>query len=292
MKNHNIKQILSNNKGITLIALIITIVVLFIIVAVSIDSGKDSINSSRLQNFYAKLEIVQKRVDDIATTNESYVDSNGNIVYLKEQGTTFGSLNGTQKNILYSECYGLNNVNPEDFKYFTNYQLETILGLSDIGYDVFVDFKTRTIIAEDGIEIDGIVYRLLNSTIYFVNQDTSKNEGTIGSLNFKIINYGKDYSNIGNNILNGIGNGVGTPSVKNYKITVTPSNTVGDLASGGTLKYKKATSKYWEVTDNLEFIISELTNYEVVYSDINKNEISVTIKVWTSNGEPRITVIQ
>ena len=80
-KNNN-----QNDSGITLVVLIITIVIMLIIAGVSISTGTESLNSTRLNGFYMQLELVQKRVDDIATTNESYVDANGEIKYLKESG--------------------------------------------------------------------------------------------------------------------------------------------------------------------------------------------------------------
>ena len=70
------------SKGITLISLIITIVVLVILASISIKSGTESLDNTRLQGFYTQLEIIQKRVDDIAVTNETYI-SNGETIYLK-----------------------------------------------------------------------------------------------------------------------------------------------------------------------------------------------------------------
>ena len=76
---------MKKQNGITLATLVITIVVLLIISVVTILNSTDSLESTRLKGFYTKLEFVQKRVDNIAATNESYIDSNGNTVYLKEQ---------------------------------------------------------------------------------------------------------------------------------------------------------------------------------------------------------------
>ena len=263
---------MKEQKGITLIALVITIVVLLIIASISISSGTESIDKTRLQGFYTQLEIVQKRADDIATTNETYIDSEGNTIYLKEQGTDYENLGGDQQNtlkaIIQSEGSDLN-LNVENFRYFTSEQLNSILDLSDIEYNVFIDFRNRVVIAENGITANGATYHMLKNSIYYAEQNTNKNVGTIESLNYTIVKYGEG-----------------------YKITVTPSKSVGDLKIEGTLKYKKTTSKYWETSTNLEIVINQLTDYNISYQDINNNNISKTINVSVDeSGVPTVTEI-
>ena len=79
---------LFQEKGITLVGLIITVVVMLIIAGVSIYNGTESLNSTRLRGFYTQLEIVQKRVDDIAATDEKYNNKNGIEVNIKDSGRT------------------------------------------------------------------------------------------------------------------------------------------------------------------------------------------------------------
>lgn len=262
---------IKEEKGITLVALIITIVVMVIIAGISINTGTKSLDDTRLRGFYTKLEIVQKRVDDIAATNETYVDNSGNTVYLKEQGTGYSSLSQTKqttlKNIIQSEGTGLGLI-ASNFRYFTSAQLESILDLSEIEYDVFIDFDSRVIIAEDGITLNGNSYHILKNTTYFAQQDVNKNVGTIDSLSYSATIYGSN----------------------SYKIIVTPSNTIGDL-KGGTLKYKKTTSKYWKTTTDLEMIVNELTDYNIIYQDVNNNSLAKTINI-SLNEEGELTVTE
>lgn len=154
MKIYNINKIVKNEKAVTLLALIITICIMLIIVTITVDIGMESLESTRLKGFYTELEIIQRRVDVIATTNESYI-SNGSVFYLKEQGTSYSSMSGTQKTkltkILADAGLG---IDITKFKYFTVEQLDKILGLSNMKYDVFVNFDTRTVIAEKGIKIN------------------------------------------------------------------------------------------------------------------------------------------
>lgn len=277
MKDYNIKE-KSNNNGITLIALVITVAVMLLLAVVTIEVGTETLDNTRLQGFYSQLRVIQKRVDEIVITNEKYVDSKGNTIDIKEQGTPYNAMTVEQKNIIQNEISELGIVTTS-FKYFTIQQLEEILGLKDMEYNVFIDFNSRTIIAEEGITVNGKVYRLLNDTTYYVNENPDKNKGTISLLEFKITTYGKEY--YGNTI---------DATTDRYKITVTPSNTVGDLQPGGTIKYKKTTSKYWETSDNLEMIVSELTLYDVTYEDNNKNSVSETIRVYIEDNVPKVEV--
>lgn len=256
-------------KGITLISLLITIVVMLIIASVAIGSGTQSIDNTKLDAFYMQLDIIKKRVDDIATTNENYIDSTGNTIYLKEQGRVLTSeQQNNLSNIIQSECSG-SDLQASNFKYFTTEGLDSILGLSNIDYNVFIDFNTRTVIAEIGVIADGVAHHTSPSESYFVEENTNKNIGVIKSLSYNISEYGSE----------------------KYKITVIPSNTVGDL-NVGILKYKKSDSQYWETSNDLTFIASELIEYDIKYEDASKNSISETIKIeLNEDNTPTIKIV-
>lgn len=258
---------MKREEGITLVALIITIIVMIILASVSIKSGTESLNSTRLQGFYTQLELVQKRVDDIATTNESYIDSDGNIIYLKDTGK---ALTNTQMNSLQNIINSENlNVDVANFRYFTIEDLENILELSEIEYNLFIDFNSRIIIAEDGIKIGDKTYYVLENATYFVNQDTEKN--IVDSLSYTATQYNTD----------------------KCKVIVTGINTAGDVLRGGYVKYKKTTTKYWEVSNNTEMILETSVEYNIIYVDANKNSIAKTIivEVDSSTGEATTTEI-
>ena len=261
---------MKSEKGITLVALIITIVLMVILASVSIRIGTESLDSTRLKGFYMQLEIVQKRVDDIAITNESYIDSNGNTVYLKEQGLSYNNLTDTQNTFLQNIITSENlEVDATHFRYFTVEDLESILELSEIEYNLFIDFDSRVIIAEDGIKIGDKTYYVLENATYFVNQNTEKKK--VQSISYNATQYGTG----------------------KCKVIVTAKNATGDVVGGGYVKYKKTTTKYWEVSDNTEMILETSVEYNIVYVDVNKNSIAKTIivQVDTNTGEATATEI-
>lgn len=255
---------MKQEKGITLIALMVTIIVMIIIASIAIKTGLDSLDETELQGFYTQLDIVQKKVDEIVISNENY-----NLLGIELTSTQKSNL----QNILNTKLSSLD-LNSSSFRYFTVEKLKDELGLSNINYAVFIHFESRTIVAEEGITIKGITYYISNNTTYYV--DSTENKGKVKTLEFKIISpYGKEYYYTTDNKYNTI-----TKEEKKYKIIVTPKNTNDDEITGGILKYKKATSNHWEIAEGLEFIITELSpiKYNVQYEDNDRNVITVTIR--------------
>lgn len=58
------KNILKNNQGITLLTLVITIIVLLILTAVSIDIGKNTIKDAKLQNMKTNMLLIEAKVKE------------------------------------------------------------------------------------------------------------------------------------------------------------------------------------------------------------------------------------
>ena len=255
---------MKNEKGITLVALIIIVAILLIIASVSIYSGKESLDNVNLNNFYMQLEIVQKRVDDIATTSERYLDENGNEIDIKNTGQ---ELNQNQKEKLI-KILEANNIDSnsiiENFRYFTVQKIKDVLDLPEIEYNLFINFEKRIIVAEKGMVVDGISYHLLKNSTHFVEQKTDKNKGTIKELEYGVpIKYTND----------------------TYKLTIAPGNTIGDLDETGYIKYKKTTSKYWDITNDGYIIMEIDKEYDVIFIDLNNNSIENTIKIENKKDE-------
>jgi len=279
MKYSNKHKII-NSKGLTLISLIIIIVLMIIIASVAVSSGMETFYNTQLQGFYTQLDIVQKRIDQIASTTKNY----------NNLGTALTSQQRSELSKILKDEGSELGLNVSTFRYFSIEQLKEQLNLSDIDYSVFVHFDSRTVIAEKGITINGKTYHILNTTVYYVEQNDSKNLGMLNKLEFKIDTYGKDYyySNTVDNTLSLVGK-------DKYKVTVKPINKSGQTIVGGILKYKKSNNTHWETANNLEFEVSNLTKsgilYNIVYEDNNRNQVSKTIKIWLNTiNKPMITV--
>ena len=59
------KKDIANSKGVTLIALVITVIVLLILASIATYSGMDIIESSKLSTFTAEMKIMQTQVNSL-----------------------------------------------------------------------------------------------------------------------------------------------------------------------------------------------------------------------------------
>lgn len=278
MNNYCIKQKISNEKGITLVSLAITIAVLAIILGVSLNIGTESLDSTRLKAFYMELETVQKRIDDIETTNETFIDSNNKVINIKENEEF--KLTSEEKNILEDiieeSQINLEQIYPgltvDQFRYFTSQELYTILDLTQIEQNIFIHFESRTVISQKGKKIGGKTYYILKNNIYYPTQDTDKNVGEITSLNYSQppIAYGTG----------------------KYKVVISAGNTIGDLNTTGRLEYKKTNTKYWEISTNGEIVLELDVEYNVKYIDANNNSLEKKIKVVLDTENGNIPAVQ
>lgn len=195
-----------DENAVTLMVLVITIIVLVIIASISINAGQTSLESTRLRNFYLKLEIVQKRVDNIASQNETYIDASGNVVILKETGE---QLDNEQREFL-KNVLGTEDVS--NFKYFTENDLKNLFDLTDIGHNLFIDFENRMIVSADPVTAKGEKHYVLENDTYFINNSNAdeKNVGNLGVFTITVEKYG----------------------TQRYKIKVTPPSNIGDVRRG------------------------------------------------------------
>jgi len=147
MKAINFKK----TKGITLIALIITIIIMLILAGVSITVGMDSVKHSRVVKFVSYMQILQRKVDEIAETN--------NYSMLGTQISETGK-QSTIENIL-----SIANTNGEiqpiitsNYRYFNSTDISTILGIDNIEDEIVVNFETREVVSLNGIEYKSKMY--------------------------------------------------------------------------------------------------------------------------------------
>lgn len=143
------KKTNANQKGITIISLIITIIIMLILASVTINIGTGNIENSRMVKFVSYMQAIQTKVDYIY----EYSD------YL-EYGETLESSNESRlQTILDSETEGLlTTIGSKHLKYFDSSHIATDLELENIDDEIVVDFSTREVISLNGIEYEGKMY--------------------------------------------------------------------------------------------------------------------------------------
>ncbi len=135
----------TNQKGITIIALIITIIVMLILASVTIYVGTDSLAHSKMVRFVSYMQMLQKKVDEIAENGD--YDAYG--VELQESGQT------TLQEILILED---STSNVADFKYFDSNTISTQLEIDGIDDEIAINFTTREVFSLIGIEYEDKMY--------------------------------------------------------------------------------------------------------------------------------------
>lgn len=132
-----------NNKGITLIALVITIIVMLILATVTINVSSNSIEHSKVIKFVAYMQAIQKKVDLIAEY---------------EDYTKYGeSLTDKQTQQL-EEILETTISDNSQYKAFNTNKISKDFELDDIDDEIVVNFETREVISLIGVKYEGKMY--------------------------------------------------------------------------------------------------------------------------------------
>lgn len=156
---------LKNNKGVTLVILIITVVVMAIIAGISTQGGLNAANSTKYFNCLSQIKVLQAKVN---TMYEDYVSADEQTKkefenYGLEISSTENSeqaktaFTAVQKTNLSKENIG----EYKDYRYYSADYIKDTLDLDGIEYDFIVNIKTRTVILVEGIEREGNIYYAL-----------------------------------------------------------------------------------------------------------------------------------
>lgn len=200
-----------NEKGVTLIALTVTIIVLIILASVGVTSGISTINSSKLTKFTSEMKTMQANVNELY--NNWKIGGKvtlGNTEYTGDEILNIGKdILSVQDivNIVFkpqSES-GSGITETEGYRYFDFETLE-FLGMKNMQQEFFVNIKKRSVISTEGIKNKGIMcYTLeqLPDGVYNVEYIPLSNEPIDFDINGKYLSDGKGRIDILNITYNG-----------------------------------------------------------------------------------------
>jgi type II secretory pathway pseudopilin PulG len=163
---------MKNENGITLVALVVTIIVIIILASVTTYSGIESYKYMKQENFVAKMKVIQEKVDLIKS---EYTNWSGYVYYdtATEDGANAYKTNLSQ---YLKEIYGIetkvsssdttwieldSTENIDDYFYISTDDIKDLLGLDgfeDSKFELAINFKTRKVFEKKGITIDGTTY--------------------------------------------------------------------------------------------------------------------------------------
>lgn len=263
MKNKN------SQKGITIIALVITVIMLLILASVATYTGIESYDKAEQIKFVSQMKLIQTKVDEKVQEDGFTLEGYGTIL-TDEQKQTINNAVANGEILSPTEDDYSNYV-----RYFSKEQLSTQLSLDNIDEDIIINFKTREVISTVGFEYGG--------TIYYTQYKLPKGE--------KLTQYVKPNTTLSveySKILQDLSWVIKIEEVKRIEKDNTDGTELKTELKLDTLKYelgKKnsngAEYTYLKQTNPNEILISEAGDYSIKVIDNagNETEKKFTIKI-------------
>lgn len=172
---------LKNNKGITLVSLAITIVVVIIISTVAVTYGTGAVNYIKFNNAKAQIQTMQSNVNNWYQEYKT-IEENKKDEWLANYGEAIeiSNLDSTKvANTLYNE-----ETEPADatnYKYFSAEYLKNDLGIDGISYDFLINIKDNDVRLYGGIKY--LKQKYYSAEQFGIKKVTYKE--TSGNITFK-----------------------------------------------------------------------------------------------------------
>lgn len=241
---------MKNESGVTLVSLVITIILIFILASITTYSGIEAYKDMKKENYVAKLKVIQEKVDLITSEYDNWSGkAEGKTIkdYLKACFGIETGVDGETSLVQLIEEKGFATAN---YYYLTADDVKNKLGISDFSdtdMSFAIDFGNRYIIEKKGIKLDGVEYH--------TQYDLPGGQKVVSSSSNEIT------YNISANI-------------KNYgltaKVVLTGTRTVKDglEVTVSDYEYKKSTENIWKKVEekdenNYAFTVTESGSYDV-----------------------------
>ena len=163
----------SKEKGVTLVALVTTIVLLMILASMGTYAGRTAIQSAKFSQFKNELKVMQAKVDELNQNNKT------------EIGTK--TLTQEQKNIITENVSNADENFINGFRYCDSSYIKENFGLESINRDYLINVEYRYVISTEPVENNGNTYYMIyqmEDGIYNV-QYNDKNPKT-GDFQYRI----------------------------------------------------------------------------------------------------------
>lgn len=160
---------LKSERGITLVVLVITVIIMAILVSTGVRYGISSYDKVKLQNFSYELQQIQGRVDSVS--QKMKMDESSYFIYLdgKTMGVNVGASKAaldTLKKVKRIDYVGASSSDKDlypltgeaIYRYYSVRSLEEDLDIKNASQDVIINFKTREVISVNGINFEGKIY--------------------------------------------------------------------------------------------------------------------------------------
>lgn len=144
-----------NNKGITLMALVITIVILIILASIGTYSGIQVVKSAQFTAFSTELKIMQTQV------NKLYEEKKNGNDDVDALGKTISSSSTTVQSHATNAFNASGITDTSNYKYFDTDTIKS-LNIEGVEGEFFVNVDKRSVVSYDGFEYEGATYYTIN----------------------------------------------------------------------------------------------------------------------------------
>ena len=228
-------------KGVTLMTLVITIIVILILISISTTTGISTINLAKFTQFKNELEMLQIKVNEL---NQSDKLDIGTQDFQKDILNEKVILDIIYKNVLNDEEKAKIR---EGFRYCTALNISDKLGLDSIKRDYLINIEYRFIICYEGFEYDGVTYYMIDQIdggMYNVYHN-DKSEKNDDNINDDEIGFDDDV----------------IKESDRWRVEI--SNVKYDYINNWQVQYRLETESYWKNANDLTFYITQSGNYYV-----------------------------
>ena len=239
-----------NNKGITLMALVITIIILIILASIGTYSGIQVVKSAQFTAFSTELKIMQTQVNSLyeKKKNNEKILLNNVETEIEQIGTPISSDPDAQEQaytVFTASASGITREDIPNYKYFDTNTIKS-LNIEGVEGEFFVNVNKRSVVSYEGFEYEGKTYYTLEQLpdgLYNVEYNTSQEQPDF-DVNYELLENGKCKISVNNINYNG--------NINKWKI-----------------EYKKENEEDWKQSNNYSFIIDEVGNYRVKIANNN-----------------------
>ena len=248
----------TNERGVTLVALVTTIILLLILSTIGVTSGKSTIEFSNFNKLKNQLTVLQTKVNELNQQNKTDIG--------QEIGDNQKLIlnNEIVSNIIYKDkTEEEKNAIEAGFRLLNGNQIKEQLGLDGYKGNYLINVEYRYVVLCDGLEYNGTTYYMIDQMedgLYNVEYHNKNSDS--GSFEVNIIAEGDK-----------------------YKIVVSNIQYDG-YVSNWQVKYKLSDVNYWNTSDKLEFYIDKPGEYDI--NVVHGDEISLGTKKLNLNYENEI----
>lgn len=252
----------SKEKGVTLIVLVTTIVILLILVSIGVTSGTTTIKFANFSQFKNELKILQTKINELNEKNEFEIGQE--LPQISVDKKNF--LNKTEiSNIIYNNISDDEIIKiQEGFKYYSIKYLQDELGLEGIKRDYLINIEYRYVVCCEGFNYDGVIYYMIDqidSEMYNIRykDKNSKEEKVTFSIDGPIREDNRWRINIVNIEYSGY--------INNWQV-----------------RYRLNEDSYWRTINGLSFYVTKEGNYyvQVVHDEISSDPCLISVRDETS----------